>query len=204
MWIINNYFFCLLLINRMAYESIAQYRLYLDLNNEDIEFTTGNRSAISLNEKNMATTMIDQTIETFPTSYEVITNTPTISMFKNFINRFSLHKHLVDKFTLFIPTNSSMEILVKYLNNNSLANAQDVFKYHKLDSLINPVQLFDRKLKLQTSLPGHYILTNGPNIMMQNHNNQLSNLVPNKILQSIETSNGFIYILEYPLLPYLV
>lgn len=184
-----------------AYESIAPYRLYLDLGTDDIEFVSGKRSAIALNEDNLHKPKPQETpIEDVLTlaTHDILTARKDVSNFNNFIKRFKLEKLLHHEFTIFIPINKSIQNLVDFVNS-TVAEPSDILKYHMLDYVLIPVQLFNRKLKLETKLKGQYIVTDGPSILLPEN----GKLRRNKILESIETANGFIYIIDEPLLPYL-
>jgi hypothetical protein len=81
---------------------------------------------------------------------------------------------------------------------NTVLEPSDILKYHSLDYILTPVELLDRKLRLQTKLRQQYFITDGPNII-----DEFTNTTPNKILTTIKTVNGYIYIIENPLIPYV-
>lgn len=188
-----------------TYESIAPYRLYLDLSENDKEFTTGLRSAVSLDDQYMQETSLIKTTdeEGLPSTYETIGLTPSITTFKKFIDRFKLSDKLHSAFTLFVPINTNSDILVNFLNR-TYAEPLDVLNYHMLDYILTPVELFGRILKLKTKLTGQMIMTKNTNIIISNRDDPLAPTSINQIIQSIETKNGFIYVIQYPLLPYLL
>lgn len=186
-----------------GYESISPYRSYLDLSMDDVEFTSNKRnplffSEISAEKCGNEYSRVDSfQVKPNTSSYGIIRNLSNVQNFKTFIDSYDLQHYMKDDFTLFIPIDNNDSTIIDTLRYSPL-NALDIFNYHKLNYVIEPVELFDRKIRLQTKLRNQYILTNGMSIITET-----SKKNPNKILQSIKTDNGYIYLIEQPLIPYV-
>ena len=131
-------------------------------------------------------------------TYGMIRNDNRIQQFREFIDKYDLQYYMNGDFTLFVPVDKLMGIIDDKLQTTSL-NALDIFNYHKLDYVLLPIQIFDRKIRLQTKLRNQYILVSNTSII-----SETSDRNPNRILSSIKTDNGYIYIIEQPLIPYVI
>ena len=202
-----------------GYESIAPYRSYLDLSMDDIDFSSNVRNPLMYSEKssekcgNEYTVIKDFQPRMDSSTYGFLRRLPNTQKFLNFVENYDLFRYMKDDFTLFIPVNpiakdGSVGELSTILNTIRFTplNALDILNFHKLNYIIEPVELFNRKLKLQSNLKNQYILTddtsigNGKSLQIVT---DTSTDNPNKILQSIKTDNGYIYLIERPLIPYV-
>lgn len=187
-----------------AYEAISPYRLYLDLSSDDKEFSSNIKNPLVYSEE--STSLYDYNpIKNFNPSpntstYGIIRQYQNTSIFKIFIDKFNLITQMNGDFTLFVPINQMMDIIDNKLKNTPL-EALDIFNYHKLNYIIEPVQLINRIIRLQTKLRNQYITVSNMKIISEAGGMKDNN--PNKILQSIKTDNGYIYIIERPLIPYI-
>ena len=189
-----------------GYESISPYRLYLDLSMDDREFTSGVKNPLVYSEESTNISLYSTLsfMNSQPTNggdtstYGMIRNDNRIQQFREFIDKYDLQYYMNGDFTLFVPVDKLMGIIDDKLQTTSL-NALDIFNYHKLDYVLLPIQIFDRKIRLQTKLRNQYILVSNTSII-----SETSDRNPNRILSSIKTDNGYIYIIEQPLIPYVI
>lgn len=70
-----------------------------------------------------------------------------------------------------------------------------------------PIQLMERKLRIQTMLDNEFVLLDGVNMTVRDGEGTINaNLPlvggPNRILQSKATDNGFVYVIERSIAPY--
>jgi hypothetical protein len=182
-----------------GYESISPYRSYLDLSFEDREFTSNTRNPLVYSEEsshhgNFAT-IPDFQYRADSSTYGIISRDMNLGKFREFIDKYELKFYMDGDFTLFVPVDT--DTIYEKLQTTPL-NALDIFNYHKLDYVILPVQLFDKKIRLQTKLRNQYILTSGTSIISEQ-----TDKYPNRILSSIKTDNGYIYVIERSLIPYV-
>lgn len=181
-----------------GYESISPYRLYLDLSNDDREFTSGVQNPLVYSDGSYTqySKIPNFTPSSDTSTYGTIRLDSRIQEFRNFIDNYSLTYYMNDDFTLFVPIDLNMNTIYDKLKTSPLT-ALDIFNYHKLDYVLLPVQIFNRKINLQTKLRNQYILVDNTCIIDPQTN------VRNRILASIKTDNGYIYIVEKPLIPYV-
>ena len=78
---------------------------------------------------------------------------------------------------------------------------EDLLQYHMTNYIITPVQLFDSKYRIDTVLRNHFILTDGMSVAGFDSTSQYDGEFI-KIVETIRTKNGFIYLIESPVLPY--
>lgn len=187
-----------------GYEAIAPYRTYLDLSYNDKEFMTDLYSAVHIENKEelKKNSNFYKTIDLFKMNKDFSTYNLlpkyNLNLFKYFIDYFDFQDELKGEFTLFVPIDKNMDKLFDYINY-TIIFPLDILKYHTLDWVLTPVELFKkRKLRLESKLRTEYFLTDGQSIITEK-----SNKNPNRILQSIKTDNGYIYIIERPMLPYI-
>lgn len=187
-----------------GYEGISPYRLYLDVSMDDREFSSNAKTPLVYSEESVASSPYN-TIKTFQPSpntstYGIIRQEQGLQVFKTFIDRFNLIHQMNGDYTLFVPVDKMMNIINDKLGSSPL-EALDIFNYHKLDYVMLPVQLINKTIRLQTKLRNQYITCSNMKIISENGGMKDNN--PNKILQSIKTDNGYIYIIERPLIPYV-
>ena len=203
------------------YQAIAPYRLYLDLSMDDREYATNYRNPLFITENSFSEDY--NNIKTFNTkeetsSYGVISKLENTQGFKTFIDKYNLKEYLNGDFTLFVPINDNIQDLYNIYENQdeikeneyrpqwftkgfhtSKTEPSDVLKYHMLDFVLTPVELLDRKYRLQTKLRNQYFTTNNASIVTGTVKGDKN---PNKIVQTLKTDNGWIYLIEKPLIPY--
>jgi hypothetical protein len=187
-----------------AYEAISPYRLYLDLSSDDRDFSSNVKNPLVYSEESTSLSTYNSIKNFHPSpdtsTYGIIRQFQNASIFKIFIDKFNLTSQMNGDFTLFVPINQMMDIINDKLKNTPL-EALDIFNYHKLNYIIEPVQLINRIIRLQTKLRNQYITVSNMKIISEAGGIKDNN--PNKILQSIKTDNGYIYIIERPLIPYI-
>lgn len=205
-----------------GYEGIAPYRLYLDISNDDREFTTNIINPLAYSERSIDHTNYSvsrptnglsydtwggDSNSTLNSTYGIISRYTQLQQFKSFIDTYNLKQKMVGDFTMFVPIDSLDG--VSYIDQklqDSVLDPLDIYNFHTLDYAILPCQLFDKKIRLQTKLRNQYILANNMNIVSNSYAWDLGiniNEPSNKILNSIKTDNGYIYITERPLFPYV-
>ncbi len=167
-----------------AYEAISQYRLYLDLMSGDTEFNTGFRS--QWNEQTITSPSIDLKLDT-RNILSVLYHDLRFSNMYKFIIDHSFQKLISDSdITLFVPVQdiTKLECIVDF--------PRKILNNHIVDSVVTPVELIDRRVRVQTA--------NMSTIFINNMNIQDdSSLYDNHILESINCANGFIYVIENPI-----
>lgn len=189
-----------------GYSSIAPYRLYLNLSEDDKEFATNAYSAIKLNEdiyqKPDLTIIPDFHVTNKNSLWGVIQSDVTLSKFVLFIKKFNLQRFLNDfdqsynnQFTLFAPVNDYMDYLLQLIETTVLT-PETILRYHMLDFPILPVEMMSRKLRIPTKMRNKYIVMDNLKIVQEN-----DNTFPNYVLSSQKTDNGYLYKLQYPLVP---
>lgn len=180
-----------------SYHSIAPYRLYLDLSLDDKEFMTNieNPLYVELESERPYESLVDKSA--CPTILSVLYNDKKMEQFRMFVETYKLQYLLQGDITLFVPSNNNIQLLKNTLEY-TVADPGDILRYHTLSYILTPVELFERKLRLQTKLRNQYFITNGPNII-----NEFTENNPNKITDSIKTQNGYIYTIDNPLVPYV-
>ena len=195
-----------------GYEGISSYRSYLDLSMDDKEFVTNIPNPLLFSENSVDRNDFDKkTIDIpsyggyskssigNPSNYTIISLTPSLSLFKNFISYYNLEKYVYSHSccTIFVPIDNNMKEMFA-LEQKSLLTPKDIINFHILDFILTPVQLYNRKLRLEPMLRGQTFLTDNTSIITET-----SDKNPNNILKSIKTSSGYIYLIERPLIPYI-
>ena len=191
-----------------GYEGISSFRSYLDLSLNDIEFSTGIPNPLYFTEESAQTPTFDSKTMSLPVygayvkkngNYSLMYNSPPLSEFKNFITIHRLEKYIDSHraSTIFAPINNSMKDMF-LLEQTSALTPKDIINFHTLDYILTPVELYNRKLRIQPLLTGQTFLTDGTSII-----NERDDRTPNRILQSIKTDSGYIYLIEKPLIPYV-
>jgi len=200
-----------------AYESIAPYRLYLNTTNQDIEFMSGIRDPLSLTEANtnlfgtvkpfIGTTSYAPLKLTFENSvYNRIKSNPKLQNFSKLIDNFKLHDLLESYRTYFIPTDDdvlSWNELYSKIRNGTLS-PRDIVSYHILDYVLTPVQMFSSVFRVDTLLKNEKFIIDGskhPKIMLEN--NAFTDK-DNFVLKTEKTQDGWIYVIQRPIYPYLI
>jgi uncharacterized surface protein with fasciclin (FAS1) repeats len=178
-----------------SYHSIAPYRLYLDLSLDDKEFMSNIQNPLYVPLETQYESLIDKS--SCPTILSVLYKDTRMEQFKMFVETYNLQYLLEGDITLFVPSNNSIQLL-KNIIEYTVADPADILRYHILSYILTPVELFERKLRLQTKLRNQYFITDGPNII-----NEFTENNPNKITDSIKTQNGYIYMVDKPLVPYI-
>ena len=117
--------------------------------------------------------------------------------------------------TFFAFDNDSVEIVNQWLNGykDERYNIQyyvlEFLKANTLPFSLNPSSLVGKKIRLTTKLPSNYIYMDGrgKELVIYMHNNELNEFtypaqaVVIKVKGWIETENGWLYVLEAPILP---
>jgi len=187
-----------------GYEGISPYRLYLDVSMDDRDFVGGAKNPLVYSENSIGMENFNPVRVFKPqpetSTYGMMLGNTSTQLFCKFIETYNLQRQLSGDFTLFVPINNFMNIINDKLQSSRL-EPLDIFNYHKLDYVLFPIQLFGKKIRLETKLRNQYILTNDMSIMDDNTGVD-SGKIPNRILQSIKSDNGYIYIIEKPLIPY--
>lgn len=187
-----------------GYEAISPYRLYLDLSMDDQEFSSGAKTPLAYSEQSVNESPYNGIKYFHPSpdtsTYGIIRQRGDLQKFKTFIDIFNLKHQMNDDYTLFVPVDKMMNIIDNALGSTPL-EALDIFNYHKLNYIVLPVQLFNKTIRLQTKLRNQYITCENMKIISEYGGIKDDN--PNKVLQSIKTDNGYIYIIERPLIPYV-
>ena len=178
-----------------AYHSISPYRLYLDLSSDDKDFMTNIKNPLYTPQDQEYEELIDKTSR--QTVLDILHTDKRMTQFKMFIETYRLQHHLKGNITLFVPIDDNIQILKNTLEYTVL-DPQDMLDYHILDYILTPVEILDRKLRLQTKLRNQYFLTDGPSII-----NEFTAKNSNKIIGTIKAVNGYIYLIEKPLVPYI-
>ncbi len=188
-----------------AYESIAPYRLYLDLSLDDKEFNSGIINPLYYTENTNNNKIINNINDN--TTYNIMSNNENLSEFKKFIDIYKFKNFLTGDFTLFIPINNFINDLFNTIKSTQI-EPLNILKYHMIEYIITPMQMFNKKLKFQTKLRNNFFMVDGDNNNLKirkRDTGDMNNIkyINNKILQSIKTDNGYIYIIEKPLIPYI-
>jgi hypothetical protein len=185
-----------------GYQSIAPYRLYLDLSGDDKDFVSNVQNPLIFTEELNTSQQTYLSINSFQTninsktsSYSLISQNPLTKLFSKFIDFYNLKSQMNDEFTLFVPIDSFMST-ISYKIQTSPLNGLDIFNFHKLDYILTPVEIINLSTKLKTKYLDQTIFIRNMNIIINKES-------PNRILKSIQTDNGYIYIIERPLIPYL-
>jgi hypothetical protein len=184
-----------------GYQSIAPYRLYLDLSGDDKEFVSNVQNPLIFTDELNTSHLylgIDSSqtnINSKTSSYSLISQDPRTKLFSKFIDFYNLKSQMEDEFTLFVPIDSFMATL-SYKIQTSPLNGLDLFNFHKLDYILTPVEIINSSKKLKTKYMDQTISIRDMNIITNRD-------APNRILNSIQTDNGYIYIIERPIIPYV-
>jgi len=175
-----------------AYHSISSYRLYLDVSENDIEFPTGLNNPVY--NPNLPTQR--EVSSGKGPSYNVISNDSRLLSFKEFIDTNYFTQYMGGEYTLFVPADDIMSSFSSFVKRGDTSPI-DIFKYHKIDYPVFPIEIFGRRGRLQTA--------NGDTIFADGKNNITlygsGSDKPVNILQSMTTGNGIIYIIDSPLIP---
>lgn len=180
-----------------GFESISPYRDYVNLIQPDVEFMTGVVSPISNNDNTHDYSHLRPDLKMLSTM-DVIKTHPHLQEFFKWISFFDVGSILnrSDEFTLFAPIDITLfDLYIKYMR------PEDLLQYHMTNYIITPVQLFDSKYRIDTVLRNHFILTDGMSVAGFDSTSQYDGEFI-KIVETIRTKNGFIYLIDSPLLPY--
>lgn len=181
-----------------GYESISKYRLYMDLSYDDKEFSSGLINPVSYSDLVRYEKINNKLIKENNDTYKYLSRGNYD--FLKFIDKYNLVEYMNGDYTLFIPLDG-VDKLFDLVENEGVSPI-DIFNYHKLNYVLLPIQIIDKTLRLQTKLKGQYITCNNLNIVREYGGMVDKN--PNKILQSIQTDNGFIYFIQRVLIPYKI
>lgn len=184
-----------------AYESISPYRLYLDLSMDDTEFMSNKKPIVYFNElKPIPEHSVIKPFRVRPeySTFSILSRMNETKDFIHFINYFRLNHlfsgDLHNEFTIFVPINESM-VYIQEAMRTSYYEPIDIAKYHVLPYTLLPEQIQgDNILKLKTLVPNEYIHIRNKEIAIDNQ------II--KILKTIQSDNGFVYIIDKPLIPY--
>lgn len=191
-----------------GYEGIASYRSYLDLSMNDIEFSTGLPNPLYFSEESVHHSSYGNKTMNIPAyggyvrergNYNLIKNNVTTSKFREFVDVYNLQSYLDSHraSTIFVPVDTQMKDLFAIVQSTALT-PKDIINFHMLDYILEPVELYNRKLRIQPLLLGQTFLTKGTSII-----NEHDDRSPNNIIQSIKTDSGYMYLIERPLVPYV-
>ena len=191
-----------------GYEGISSNRLYLDLSMNDIEFATGLRNPLYFTEESVHQSQYGNKTMNIPAyggyvkekgNYNLIKDNITLSKFKEFVDFYKLQSYLDSHraSTIFVPVDYNMRDLFQIVQSTALT-PKDIINFHMLDYILEPVELYNRNLRIQPLLSGQTFLTKGTSII-----NERDDRSPNNIIQSIKTPSGYMYLIERPLLPYV-
>jgi len=188
-----------------SFESIAPFREYVSISNDEVEFMSGLKNPVYGHDQSYIYAESDADTK----DYRLINSTMS-HMYKNkyellkLISYFKLENlfPIYGDYTVFLPldlTNMKLEI------KRAFFSPKEVLKYHILPFVILPEQLKHKKLKLRTSLEGHFIFTDNFSIIGQDTTTnitkkELINRI--KIVDIIKTTNGMMYIIDRSLTPY--
>ena len=197
-----------------GYESISDYRLYLDLSYNDKEFNSDLYTPSYFTE-------LSNNYTTYNKSYPTLGNfsNPKKTIYNELSTNNNLFINLIDgifpnlckqylnnsvnnQITAFIPVNiDNLENVFK----NGNYRIENILKYHLIDYYILPVQLFNKINKIYTKFNNQYITIGGTNdeLFILNPDNVNNKLYKNKILKTTKLDNGIIYYIDKPLIPYL-
>jgi uncharacterized surface protein with fasciclin (FAS1) repeats len=194
-----------------GYESISDYRLYLDLSLTDKEFNTNLYTPSYFTEMSNNVNMYN----TYPTlgNFSNPVNTVYTELYKN-NNKFielidgifpdlakkHLNGNVDNQITAFIPVNGIEGLNDVFKSGNY--RVENILKYHIIDYYILPVQLFNKINKIYTKYDNQYIIIGGTNNELFILNRENSKY-KNKILKTLKVDNGIIYFIDKPLIPYL-
>jgi hypothetical protein len=188
-----------------GFESISPFRLYLDLSNGDKEFSSGLEPISFINDNTLGhydfNNVKDFKPDLYKSNIEYIVETK--NEFADILRWFHLGEMLVSDFeyTLFLPLDISD---FKKMIINGTFTAKDILKAHLVNYPIIPYQLIDRKNRIDTKLEGHFIFTNSFSIMNSDFSSVNAGSGSNKILESVKTDNGYIYVIEKTIIPYAI
>lgn len=200
-----------------SYESIAPYRLYLDLSSDDKEFMTGIKNPLT-SAYNPIEGLSQNVVEYIGgnsrvkfvrkpenTAYERISRNPNMKRFKKLIDDFKLKHLLTGEKTFLIPLDKD-NFTWNFIYNQityGVVSVEDIVRFHIINYMILPVQMLESKLRVDTLLPSETILIDGvnkyPRILYEN---SLYGTKDNYILKTEMTDNGWIYAISKPLYPY--
>lgn len=196
-----------------GYEGIASYRLYLDLSMNDVEFASGIVNPLYFSEESVQKSQYGHKTMNPPAfgayvkeptplkggNYDLIKGNQHTSKFAEFVDFYKLRSYIDSHrvSTIFVPINTEMKSLFAAVQSTALT-PKDMIDFHTLDYILEPVELYNRNLRIQPLLLGQTFLTKGTSII-----NEHDDRTPNHILQSIKMGSGYIYIIERPLMPYV-
>src|ERR1700756_202152 len=132
------------------YSSIAGYRLYLDLSEDDKEFKTEKRIPTFYTEEMSATPNYGNVAEYIPkkTIYDFMKEDVRLAPFLKFVDYYKLGKYLKDhtEFTFFAPVKGVEDVISSV--EMTYLSAKDIVEYHSIKYPILPVQLIKRKYRI--------------------------------------------------------
>jgi len=141
---------------------------------------------------------------------------PFISETKNIVDKAMYYDVLnsdSQKITFFAFENDSAELAKRWISKyNDVYFTRQFLKANTLPFSLNPHSLAKRKVKLTTLLDANYVYADGrgKELVFYIQTDELSNYtypetsVIIKVKTWIETDNGFLYILEKPIIPTIV
>jgi len=197
-----------------GYESISDYRLYLDTSYTDVEFNSRVPNPIRFTELNNSYSPYSTTYPELGNFYtpkrtilDVISNNVNSKPFVDLISKYNLQSYLdsstnktQSQITAFVPVNGIDKL--EQLIQSKPYRMENILKYHLVNYPILPVQLFNSINKV-------YSLFSGQNFTIGGDENNLwviypdNETVKNQILKVEKTDNGYVYYIQKPMLPYL-
>jgi uncharacterized surface protein with fasciclin (FAS1) repeats len=189
-----------------GYYSIAPYRLYLKPYEEDVEFMSGLANNFSIQEiYRPDARMYARSHDFIPTSQnDNIANLlkrPKCKAFLNFIQKYKLQDVLQQQqgYTLFVPLNN-VEILETTVQKyGDILSPEDLLRYHLVDYIILPIQVWNQIQRLKTRLENQTITMKNTSVMT--FNDEIKLWEDNKIIEYVPTDNGSLYFIDRPLIP---
>lgn len=189
-----------------AYQSIAPYKLYLNLTDSEINFSSGLKDKPS-NLKSYNKMNLDEYMRINDSSlsncentnnsncnkppynndiFEKLTNDDRFNIFFNEIIKNNLNK---------IVSSSSITLFVPIQNVNLIYDFKNyprkILLNHIVDGIINPIDIIDRKVTIKM-MSGSILTMNRLQIFDDSKNK-------NRVLQSINCDNAYIYVIENPI-----
>jgi hypothetical protein len=163
-----------------AYSSASPYRFYVDVSGTDREFVTGLSNPVYNTSKQYT---VQKCVSN--STLDLLNRDPRLMAFRDFIVQNGYTDLLNGDYTLFAPVEFTATDL----------DPLYYFQYHKLDFPVFPEQLISRKGRLTTSYRDT-IFHDGLNLYSNGDSN-----TPVKVLQSMVTDNGIVYIVDRTLIP---
>jgi hypothetical protein len=198
------------------YSSIAGNRLYLELTNEDKEFTTGEFNPLKYTKStpfiyNDKQITYKGTISRTPfiNSFSVLDklrNDKSCSKFYNLVTKFNLEKLFYNNKSFFIPCDDNLVWNAVYEKLEiGIISVESFIRFHIVDYILTPVQLFGSIYRVETLFDNKTFLIDGKtdNKLKVIIENNIYASKDNYIIETTKTDNGWVYKIKEPLYPYI-